>query len=124
MKEKLSEADLGQFYGTTRWFQYPFNPFLYTEGAQYVFEKGGAYWLLDLIAANTCARHTLRVEGFVSWKLAVNLEKQNAFLVADDGNGKVLFSDFIGYTDFPLPSISFFVTGDWNGKTIMLPSEY
>jgi len=37
--------------GTETWFHHPLNrKVVYTEGMQYVAEKGGAYWLIDEIA--------------------------------------------------------------------------
>ena len=47
----LTQPDLWQFSGSTTWYQHSLNKdVLYTEGAQYVAEAGGAYWLLDEIA--------------------------------------------------------------------------
>lgn len=47
----LTTADLRQFNGSENWYRHSLNrDILYTDGAQYVAEAGGAYWLLDEIA--------------------------------------------------------------------------
>ncbi len=47
----LNQADLRQFTGSEHWYRHPLaRKVVYTDGAQYVAEHGGAYWLLDAIA--------------------------------------------------------------------------
>jgi hypothetical protein len=49
--EKLTKADLAQFTGSETWYRHAINRnVLYTDGAQFLAERGGAYWLLDEIA--------------------------------------------------------------------------
>ena len=43
-----------------------------------------------------------------------------ATLSCDDGNGNVVFSKHIEFTDFPLPEIELWV----EGNVILLPSEH
>ena len=44
----LTTADLSQFTGSENWYRHSLNrEILYTEGALYVADAGGAYWLLD-----------------------------------------------------------------------------
>ena len=48
---KLTKADLRQFTATEHWYRHPLNrAVLYTDGAKFVAERAGAYWLLDEIA--------------------------------------------------------------------------
>jgi hypothetical protein len=48
---KLSAADLAQFTGSEHWYRHGLNrQILFTDGARYVADGGGAYWLLDEIA--------------------------------------------------------------------------
>jgi hypothetical protein len=64
--EKRAEllAALPHFTGTERWFRHAMNQRVtYTEGAQFVAEKAGAYWLLDEIADREGQRWTLGVRG-------------------------------------------------------------
>ena len=47
----LTDTELAHFHGTEQWYRHSVvKSVLYTEGAQYVAEHGGAYWLLDEIA--------------------------------------------------------------------------
>ena len=47
----LTKTDLRQFTGTEQWHRHGIaRNVLYTDGAQYVAESGGAYWLLEEIA--------------------------------------------------------------------------
>jgi len=108
----LTAADLNQFTGSYYWYQHP-------HGAQYVAGTGGAYWLLDEIALAQRYEKSVSGEEFQLWKLAVKAD-QTATLTCDDGNGNIVFSKLIEFTDFPLPEISFYFTN----KTILLPSEY
>jgi hypothetical protein len=41
-------------------------------------------------------------------------------LTCDDGNGRVVFSERLEYTDFPPDGITLYFTNN----TILLPSEY
>ncbi len=56
---------------------------------------------------------------FQSWKLNVNADR-TATLTCEDGNGGVVFTKAIEYTDFPLAEITLY----FMNKTILLPSEY
>ena len=92
---------------------------LFTDGAKYVADQAGAYWLLDEIAI--IQQHNTRVaaEDFQVWKLAVHAD-QTSVLTCDDGNGNVIFSKPIEYTDFPPEGITLYCTNN----TILLPREY
>jgi hypothetical protein len=47
----FSRAALRQFTGTENWYRHGLvRSVLYTDGAKYVAESAGAYWLLDEIA--------------------------------------------------------------------------
>lgn len=117
---KLSESDLRQFTGTETWFRHPLNrKILYTEGIQYVAEQGGAYWLLDEIALIQPHDPKVAAEVFQVWKLTVRADR-TATLACDDGNGNIVFTKELEYTDFPLDEIKVYFTDN----TILLPSEY
>ena len=71
------------------------------------------------------ASHIIRLpkaEVFVSCKLTVNNGK--AELLLDDGNGKVLATQNIAYTTFPLDSIALYACWDSERWVLMLPTEY
>ena len=68
----LTKSDLRQFTGTEQWHRHGIaRNVLYTDGAQYVAESGGAYWLLDEIAFAQSIRD-VAAEAFQVWKLKVN----------------------------------------------------
>ena len=127
MTNELKESDLAHFTGSQTWYRHSLAPnILYTDGAQYVAEKGGAYWLLDIIATNNAyGGPEFKREEFQVWKLTVGKEGPSATLTCSDGgkddnDPKVFFSQEIEYTDFPLPEITLW----FQNNTIFLPSEY
>ena len=119
MTQTITAADLIQFTGSEQWYRHGFVwKVLYTDGVQYVAEKCGAYWLIDEIAFGQMKRK-IKAEEFQVWRLSVNPD-QTASLTCDDGNGRVVFTKRIEFTDFPLNEIRFYFTNN----TILLPSEY
>jgi len=117
---KLTEADLRQFTGSENWYRHGINRnVLYTEGAHYVAEAGGAYWLLDAIAIAQAHVKPVAAEEFQVWKLTVHADR-TASLVCDDGNEHIVHTQHIEFTDFPLDTITLYFTNN----VIHLPSEY
>jgi hypothetical protein len=84
-----------------------------------VAEKGGAYWLLDIIAIAQMHEARVRGEEFQVWKLTVRPD-HSATVVCDDGNNNIIYTQHIEYTDFPLDEIKFYFTNN----AILLASEY
>ena len=120
MTHTLNQNDLAQFYGSENWYRHSLvRSVLFTDGAKYVADAGGAYWLLDEIALAQKFEKTVAAEEFQLWRLTVK-EDQTAILVCEDGNGRVVFSKLIPSTDFPLAEIAFYYTNN----VIHLPSEY
>ena len=116
----LTKADLIQFTGSEHWYRHALvRDVLYTDGARYMAKTGGAYWLIDEIAFAQQSDKLLAAEEFQSWKLTVNADRA-ATLTCEDGNGVVLFTKAIEFSDFPLAEITLFFLN----KTILLPSEY
>ncbi len=116
----LSKSDLAQFTGSENWYRHGINRnVLYTDGAQHVAEHGGAYWLLDEIAIIQPYNKAVAAEEFQVWKLAV-LPDRTATLTCDDGNGNIVFTKEIEYTDFPLDEITLYFANN----VVLLPSEY
>jgi hypothetical protein len=117
---KLTESDLPQFTGTENWHRFGINrKVLCTDGAKYVADKGGAYWLFDAIAIARLYEKAVVGEAFQVWKLTVNADR-SASLTCDDGNGNVVYTQRIEFTDFPLDAITLYFTDN----VILLPSEY
>lgn len=116
----LKKADLYQFTGTENWYRHAFvRSVLYTDGAKYVAEAGGAYWLLDEIAFAQKSHAALAAEEFQLWKLTVHPDQSGTF-TCEDGNGNLIFSKPLEYNDFPLNEITLYFTNN----VILLPSEY
>jgi hypothetical protein len=84
---KLTKDDLRQFTGSEQWYRHGLvRTVLFTDGAKYVADQGGAYWLLDEIALAQRGNSRVAAEEFQAWKLAVKADK-TATLTCDDGTG-------------------------------------
>ena len=92
---------------------------LFTDGAKYVADQAGAYWLLDEIALVQRADRSVAGEAFQLWTLTVQADR-SATLTCEDGDGNAVYKKTIEYTDFPLPKIELYFTDN----VILLPSEY
>ena len=115
--------DLDSFYGSERFYRHHLNrKLIYTEGVKYVADSG-TYWLIDEVAIANDYEPKVKAEGFQLWVLT---KKGTAgTLTCDDGNGNVVYTQDIPFTDFPLDSIKFYVVdNEQGGLTMMLPSEY
>lgn len=116
----LTAADLDQFTGSENWYRHALNrSIVFTDGAKFLADKAGAYWLLDEIALAQRYKAKVAAEPFQCWKLAVSADS-SARLTCDDGNGKIVFRKRLTWTDFPLPEITLYCTDN----IILLPSEY
>ena len=120
----IDKKVLAQFIGTQTWHR--FNGLspnsLLTDGAQYVAEEGGAYWLMDIIASAQLDPK-VKAEPFQVWKLAVN-DDQSAIMEADDRNGNAIYTQAIPWTDFILDNMKLYAVKEEDYLIIMLPSEY
>ena len=92
---------------------------VFTEGAKYLADQAGAYWLLDAIAIAQRFDAKVTAEEFQLWTLTVNVD-QTAVLTCEDGNGHQLYAQKIEHTDFPLSEVRLYCTDN----TILLPTEY
>jgi hypothetical protein len=119
-EKKLTAADLRQFTGSEHWYGHGLvGNVLFTDGAKYLADQAGAYWLLDEIALAQRYEKKVAGETFQVWKLIVG-PGHTATLTCDDGNNNVVFTKRIEFTDFPLPEVTLYFTDN----TILLPSEY
>lgn len=111
--------NLSQFTGTSQYYRVS-PKILLTDGALYLAEQAGAFWLMMVFASYLVELNP--DEWFAVLKLHVIDTK--ALLRIEDGNDNLLASQEIEYTDFPLPSITLYgclQSGQW---VLMLPSEY
>jgi hypothetical protein len=116
---KLTESNLSQFTGTENWYRHGIlRRILFTDGAKFVADEGGAYWLLDAIAFSQ-SEPKVAAEDFQVWTLKVK-DDRTATLTCDDGNHNIVYTQQIEFTDFPLDEIAFWFANN----TIYLPSEH
>ena len=117
----LTKEALAQFTGSENWYRHGLvRDVLFTDGVKHVADAGGAHWLIDEIALAQRYEKSVAGEEFQLWKLAVDLDQHKGVLTCDDGNGNVVFSKRIPFTDFPLSEITLYCVNN----TILLPSEY
>jgi hypothetical protein len=73
----LKVDDLEYFMGSENWYRHGLvRSITYTDGAKYVADSGGAYWLLDEIALAQKINAKIKAEPFQVWKLAVSDNKR------------------------------------------------
>jgi hypothetical protein len=123
--EKLTQADLDQFIGTTeyhRWSKIFFKHVL-TDGVHYLCEKAQCYWLVDAIASYHPKAMKLGL-SIQFWKLKVNLETKKALLICERDEGDTVIMQRIPYTDFPLSEVRIWVERGHSFWSIGLPSEH
>src|SRR3954465_814747 len=119
-RSPLDVMMLAQFTGSTAFYRHGLAPnVVFTDGAKYVADEAGAYWLIDEIALAQHYASAVAGEEFQVWDLTV-ADDESALLTCGDGNDHVVLSKQIPWTDFPAPGIRLFAC---NG-TIMLPGEY
>jgi hypothetical protein len=118
-RASLDPKAMEQFTGSENWFRHGLVPKIrFTDGAKYVADTAGAYWLLDEISLAQLMK-PIAAEEFQVWKLKVNPD-DTANLICEDGNSNVVFTKAIGFTDFPPPGITLW----FENNTIYLPSEH
>jgi hypothetical protein len=86
MSNALTERELAQFTGSAHWYRHALNrKVLFTDGAKYVADHAGAYWLLDEIALIQPYDKRVAAEAFQVWRLKINAD-MSAELLCEDGN--------------------------------------
>ena len=85
---------------------------VYSSGVKYVADQAGAFWLIDAIMSHQTAKLIEACDGFQHWTLTKNKTGSGAKLVCTDGGidgkPKVVVTQKIPFTDFPLQSIEFY----------------
>ena len=120
MSKHLSLAALRQFTGSEHWYRHALVPtVVFTDGAKYVADQAGAYWLLDTIALAQRFEKRIAAEPFQVWTLTVRPDR-TATLTCGDGNDNTVYRQELEFTDFPPEGIQLYFTDN----TILLPSEY
>ena len=116
-------ANLPNFYGSENYYALSplFRNFVMTDGARYLAENAGAFWLMDAVASHL---GSYRDEDFVVAKFLRAKASNGWILRLEDGNDEVLADQLIGYSDFPLDEITLYVEYDGTNHVILLPSEH
>lgn len=115
-QSKITQANLEQFYGTEGYFFNPLWPnYMYTDGCKWLSDNGAAWLITDCLGY---AQQFSKRHDFIAFKLTVANEEGT--LSVEDGNGNVLKSVALTYTDFPLPSVLLYFTNN----VLMLSGEY
>jgi hypothetical protein len=110
---------LSHFTGTEHFYRLN-RQCLVTDGAKYLADEAGAYWLLD--ASSSYLLELGTSDWFVLVRLIVT--ESQAVLSLEDGNGGVRVSQQIPFTDFPLPEQVLYACWNWDHWVLLLTSEY
>ena len=115
------QKELEQFHGTEHYYKASaFGSLKVTDGVQWLRNGANCFWLTDIIAS---VQPMLSKKGgteFQVWTLKVNKKDNSAVARCTDGNEKELYTQKIGYTDFPFKEIVLYCTND----VVLLPGEY
>ena len=117
----LKTEDLSGFTGSECIYHDPlFRDLKYTEGVRHVIHEAPAHWLFVEMTIANRTEAKVRREEFQVWTLKVNSHTNEGVLTCGDGNGKIVFTKVIPFTDFPLEHIEFYCIDN----ILLLPSEY
>lgn len=114
-------GDLAQFSGTEAYHRtHP--GLLATDGAKYLADVAGAYWLLDIVWSVLPKIN----DEFAVLELTREEGSSRAVVVIHDGRepATTYHRQDIPYTDFPLPTTKLYVQQNGRERVVMLPSEY
>jgi hypothetical protein len=115
------ERGLNMFSGTEHWYQHFVPKVLFTDGIKFLADEAKAYWFIDLIASWQTDKKVAK-ESFQVWIIRVDGHK--AVVTCEDGNGNVVASQDIPYTDFPLKELKVYLEDDGEHKVILLTGEH
>lgn len=119
-KKTLDPNIMRQFTGSEHWYRFGIVPDITcTDGAKYVADTAGAYWLLDEIALAQKYVKEVAAQEFQVWKLAVK-DDRSATLTCEDGNDHAVYSKPIPFTDFPKDGVTLWFADN----VIYLPGEH
>ena len=117
--------ELRNFYGTERYYRT--NPgLLVTDGAKFLADNAGAYWLLDMVWSYL---PVLRKSGDTFFVVVLTKDGVEApgamFSIQDDvPPSKTYATQAVEFTDFPLDEIALYLSATEEEFVLMLKSEY
>ena len=111
---------LAQFTGTEAYHRtHP--GLLATDGAKYLADEAGAYWLLDIIWSVLSKIY----DDFAVLELSVQDNRRAAVRIHDGREPETTYHrQEVAWTDFPLPSTKLYIQQNGRERVVMLPSEY
>ena len=130
IKEQSAKAielktGLAGFYGTQAYHRFSplFPNLVLTDGANYLANKAGAFWLMDIIGSyqKECQKDDM-LRDMQFWTLKVT--DGEAVVTCERDTNNVAFTQDIPYTDFPLDEIKLYVCNNGDYMVVLLPSEY
>ena len=114
---KNANNNFREYTGTENWYRH-FTGLLFTDGVKAVAETYQAYWLIDFVFSHQLSP-SVKAQPFQKWVLQRTLG--DAFVAAcDDGNGRILASQPIPFSDFKDDILTLYFTEG----VLLLPSEY
>ena len=120
--EKFNEGKfrsiLRQFIGTEHYYKSIVPAMVYTDGIQYLAEKTGAHWLIDLVASYNTLKFKSKYR-FQVWTIEIAEDKSCIVYCREDTEDPRIVEQKIVYTDFPMDFEFFVVDG-----VMMLKTEY
>tara|TARA_Y100000389_G_scaffold48812_1_gene44336 strand:+ start:1552 stop:2004 length:453 start_codon:yes stop_codon:yes gene_type:complete len=129
-EKKDAIASIAQFHGTENWNRWSplFPQHLLTDGAKYVADTFGAYWLMDAIASHT--NNYKADQGVQFWTLRKNGKDGCTLVGRNDAGVEPFVRQTIEYTDFPTELMPFDIWAQRNMRdgqqpwVLMLETEY
>lgn len=129
---KLTHNDLQQFTGDLERYRHSINKqVIFTQGVQFVAEKGEAYWLIDEIALSygtnkmrQAIQRDPRLETLQFWCLKVRADRSARLTARADSGERPFINRRIPFTDFPMDEVDIWAGFDGRHWTLYLPSEH
>jgi hypothetical protein len=131
-RDTLTHEQLSQFTGDLVRYRHALNRrVIYTPGVQFLADRGGAYWLIDVIASyltpafvEEAARADERIAWMHFWRLDVGEDRTSLVTARADTGCEPFVSQQIPFTDFPLEFVCVWAAFDGEHWTLYLPSEH
>jgi hypothetical protein len=115
------QSEIKQFTGGDEFYSHWTKRIIYTEEIQFIAEKYGAYWFIDVIASYQKVKNKEgEVADFQVWELKLDKEGSGCVITCKEDSGEPdLIKQIVPFTDFP-EDITVWV----EGNTLLLPSEH
>jgi len=122
MAEKALDPNiLSEFTGNGRLHRHPLvTSIAFTDGAKYVADEAGAYWLLHEIAFAQRFEKKITAKKFQVWTLTVNADRSATLVCENEDNNTVYSKALPPFTNFPAQGITLWC----RNNVICLPSEH